>query len=435
MVGLRLLILPPLLACASSIGAQSSTRDGTAPPAAIVGQQDDRAQSGSHDGTAPPASEESEAESPAVDLSIVYTGEVWRNARGGLRRGERYLDNLDLTLTVDGDRAFGWRGVTLFAYGLYNNGASLSGDLVGDTQTISNIETGVKAARLYEAWIDRRFAGDRASIRFGLYDLNSEFDTTEAGSLSLLSSHGIGPEYAQSGRNGPSIFPVTSLALRAEYKLSDRLLVRAAVLDGVPGDPTRPKRTAIKLSARDGALLVGEIAYADASTKVGIGAWAYTSRFAGLRPAAGASDRRADNRGAYLLIERRLIQSGDKDPNDDVRPGLAGFVRLGFAENRTNPIGRYVGGGLVHTGLLRRERDDQLGLTFARVSFGQPYRRAVAAAGGRSDRHETVIELTYRTPFVPWLTIQPDLQYVADPGGDPGVEDGLVVGLRAEIGF
>lgn len=430
MIGRRLAIPVALLAGASAVRAQEPDRDAAAPPAA---RQDDRARSGSHDGTAPPAAQADGPASPAIDLSVVYTGEVWRNTRGGLRRGERYLDNLDLTLTVDAERALGWRGVTLFAYGLYNNGASFSGDLTGDIQTISNIETGVKAARLYEAWIDKRFAGGRASVRFGLYDLNSEFDTTEAGSLSLLSSHGIGPDFAQSGRNGPSIFPVTSLALRAEYKPTDRWTARAAVLDGVPGDPARPKRTAIKLRARGGALLVGEIAYTDADTKAAVGAWAYTSRFAGLeRPADG--DGRADNRGAYLLVERHLLRTRG-GVADDVKPGLAGFLRLGFAQGRINPIGRYVGGGLVHTGLFRRERDDRLGVTVARAAFGRPYRRAVAAGGTRTDRGETVVELTYRTPLTPWLTIQPDLQYVADPGGDPAVRDALALGLRAEIGF
>lgn len=70
----------------------------------------------------PAAAGEPGWEAPAVDLSVVYTGEAWSYARGGLRRGERYLDNLDVTPTVDAERALGWRGVTLFAYGLYNNG-------------------------------------------------------------------------------------------------------------------------------------------------------------------------------------------------------------------------------------------------------------------------------------------------------------------------
>src|SRR3546814_3118125 len=70
---------------------------------------------------------------------------------------------------------------TLFPYTTlfrsYNNGRSIS-DLAGDVQAVSNIETGVRALRLYEAWIDQKI-GDAASIKLGLYDLNSEFKSEE----------------------------------------------------------------------------------------------------------------------------------------------------------------------------------------------------------------------------------------------------------------
>lgn len=416
------------LATAAPLAAQTVT-----PPDATPA---DSIKAVSHDGTAPPAAEAAKRDAPVVDLSVVYTGEVWGNTRGGMHRGARYLDNLDVTLSVDADRAFGWRGVTLFAYGLYNNGAAFSRDVVGDAQTISNIETGVRAARLYQAWLDKRFASDRASVRFGLYDLNSEFDANDVGSLSLLSSHGIGPEFGQTGVSGPSIFPSTSLALRGDYRLDARLTVRAGILDGVPGDPEHPRRTAIKLSGRDGALLVGEVDYRDDATKAGIGVWQYTSRFDGIDAGdAGTGRRRADNRGAYLLVEHRLIRAGGARADDDVQPGLAGWLRLGFANSRVNPIGHYVGGGLVYTGLLRAKRDDRIGVTFAHAAFGAPYRRVAVAAGTPSDQAETVVELTYRTPLSPWLTVQPDVQYVINPGGNPAYRDALALGLRFEVGF
>ena len=347
---------------------------------------------------------------PAVDLSVMYAAELWA-ARG--RR--RHLDNLDVTLTVDAERALGWRGATLFAYALYNNGRSLS-EVVGEAQTVSNIETGVRAVRLYEAWVDQRL-GPRASVRVGLYDLNSEFDTSEAGSLFVNSSHGVGPDLAQSGRNGPSIFPVTSLAARVEWTPAERWRVRAAALDGVPGDPARPRRTAVKLGGNDGALLIGEVEYRDGRTKAALGAWGYTARFEGI--ASGL--RRRDSRGAYLLVERRVAAAQDGR-------ALAAFARIGFAEARVNAIGRYLGAGLVRTGVLAR--DDRLGVAVARASFGRPYRRATGAG-----RAETVVELTYRAALTPWLTVQPDAQYVVDPGGDPGLRNALALGLRAEVGF
>jgi porin len=378
------------------------------------------------------AVDEAEEAPPAVDLSVVYTADIWRNMRGGLRRGWRYLDNLDVTLTVDAERALGWNGATIFLYGLYNNGNSLTDDLVGDAQVVSNIDAGVRAARLYEAWVEQRFAGDRGSVKVGLYDLNSEFDATDSGGLFINSSHGIGPDFSQTGQNGPSIFPSTSLAMRVDYALTDNWIVRAAVLDGVPGDPNRPKRTTIKLGNGDGALLVGEVNYVDDDTKVALGHWRYTARFDDL--VATQPDlspvRRRGNDGFYMLAERRLTREAEDDAQ-----GLSGWVRLGVADKRVNPVQRYIGGGLVYTGPIAGRDEDQLGIAVGHIDFGSPYRQAVALAGDPPVRNEMFVELTYRAAITDWLTLQPDVQYIANPGGSNALRDAVVVGLRTEIGF
>lgn len=383
-----------------------------------------------HDRSVPPAAEE---EAPAaVDLTVVYTAEAMRNARGGLRRGTRFLDNLDVTLTVDAERAFGWRGATLFAYGLYNNGEPFSDELVGAAQGVSNIETGIRAARLYEAWLEQRFASDRASIKFGLYDLNSEFDAIDAAALFLNPSHGIGPDFSQSGRNGPSIFPQTSLALRGDYKLGGKWLVRAAVLDGVPGDPDRPRRTAIRLSKADGALGVVELNYLGDRTKAAIGYWRYTSRFEAFSAPTpvGETARRRGNDGVYAFAERRLTRGGADDAQ-----GLAGWVRLGLADGKLNPVERYMGGGLSYTGPFPGRDEDQIGVAIGLVEFGGPFRRSSALAGDPLARRELIIEATFRAPVSRWLTFQPDVQYVVNPGGRRDLRDAVVVGFRTEIGF
>ena len=147
-------------------------------------------------------------------LQLTYTAEVMGNASGGLRRGTRYLDNLDIVFEADMEKLVGWTGAQVHVYGLYNNGKSIS-DLVGDTQAVSNIEAGTQAIRLCEAWVDQKI-GDRLSVKAGLYDLNSEFDALDAAGLFVSSPHGIGTDFAQSGRNGPSIFPSTSLATRVQ---------------------------------------------------------------------------------------------------------------------------------------------------------------------------------------------------------------------------
>jgi porin len=377
-----------------------------------------------HDRTSPHLEKE---KTPAVDLLVVYTADVFGTALGGLRRGTRYFDNLDVTLSIDAERSLGWKGATLFAYGLYNNGKPFAEELVGAAQGVSNIETGVRTVRLYEAWVEQRFALDRASGKLGLYDLNSEFDAIKAASLFINPSHGIGPDFSQSGRNGPSIFPVTSLGVRADYKPDDRWILRGAILDGAPGDPERPRRTSIRLGRGDGVLGLIEINYATDHARAGLGYWRYSGSFA---PVSGEPAAKRGNDGLYAFLEGRLLR---EDTDGD--QGLAGWLRLGAAEASLNPIKRYLGGGLSYTGPIRGRDADQAGFAIGWAEFGGPARRSSAFDGAPLRARELIIEATYRAPVTPWLTLQPDLQIIVSPGGRHARADALVLGLRGEVGF
>lgn len=360
-----------------------------------------------------------ERDAGPVAWSAVYTADTLANVAGGKARGVRYLDNLDLQLSVDAERLVGWRGARAFAYVIHNNGTRFSPALVGDFQVASNIETGVRATHLFEAWLEQDI-GHSASVKAGLYNLNSEFDTTIAGGLFLLSSHGIGPDIAQSGRRGPSIFPVTSLAVRGELAINDHWLARAAVLDAVPGDPTRPAATAIRLRGGDGALVIAEIARLGDRTKLAAGSWRYIARL----PRLDGHPREEDgNRGAYALVEHQLTGEARGGV------GLGGWLRYGFADRRYNAAAHYLGGGLVHTGVGTRRPRDQIGLSFATAWFGPHYRR-IERVGPR----ELIVEAAYRLVARRWLSIEPDLQWISRPAGRRELRDALVIGVRVKIG-
>lgn len=371
------------------------------------------------------AAEAAEPESPAISILASYRGEVWDVVSGGLDHGGVYLDDADLQFAVDLDKTVGWSGAQMFVYALYNNGNSFSGDKVGDINGISNIEAGVEAVRIQEAWIDQTFADGHGSLRAGLYDLNTEFDAGEVRALFLLSSHGIGPDFAQSGQNGPSIFPATSLAARLNWNFDGGFYARAAVLDGVPGDPAHPKRTTVDLSSDDGALVVGEVGITNDHGRIwSLGAWAYSADFPDLVTAATHNN----NRGGYMAVEERLMSRDDGCDFD-----LAGSLRFGAANDDINPLTSYFGASLVATGLIAARPTDQLGLAIAVANTGDKARELIADAGGDPADQEINLELTYYADITEWLSVQPDLQYVINPGADRTVDDALVAGLRIQV--
>jgi porin len=367
-----------------------------------------------------------------ADFSAVYSADLFSNRRGGIARGTVFLNNIDLTLGLDGGRLFGIPGLSIFLYGLHNHGGSL-GALTGDLQGADNIEA-PGTWKLYEAWIEQAGCNAACSVRFGLYDLNSEFDSIDTAGLFINSSHGIGAEYAQSGDNGPSIFPNTSTALRLYYAPTRESYLQAAILDGVPGDPDDPHGTHIHFDDGDGALLAFEAGLrypgaADAvpATRYSLGIWHYTARYDDL---VDADRRRGHNTGMYFFTETGLY----REPGDAAQ-GLAVFGRYGVANADINPLRDYLGAGLVYTGLLPDRPIDSLGLALAYARTGDAYRDATALAGNRAESGELTVELTYRYEVTDGIAVQPDLQYIFNPGADPALDNALVIGTRIEIGL
>jgi porin len=355
-------------------------------------------------------------------LEAYYTGEILRNAKGGIEIGSAYLDDAGLTVESQLDALFGGASANLFAYFLWNNSNTFSDRYTGDLQVVSNIDA-VRALRVFEFWYEQPLT-DALSLRFGLYDLNSEFDAIDTASLFLNSSHGIGADFGQSGEAGPSIFPVTSLAARLDWAIGDSSTLRYALLDGVPGDRHDIGRTTIDLGGDDGVLHAMEYDYrGDGGLRLAVGGWLYSAEFEKIDPRDGRS-RDDGNAGIYAFAEAPVYSSAESG-----RESFA-FLRYGIANDELNVLDSYLGAGVTVTGLLPSRPADEFGVALASASVGDPYGRSNATA---ADAHETTIEVTYSARINKWLRLQPDIQYVINPGADPELGNALVLGLRFEI--
>lgn len=380
---------------------------------------------------------------PALASAFSYTGDLVTVASGGIRRGTAFAGVAGVQVTVL-PRLAGWRGARLFAYVLDTHGGAPSG-LVGDVQGVSSLEA-PPAVRLEEAWLQQNMLGNRVSLLVGRYDLGSEFYVSRAGNEFVNASFGMGPELALSGAAGPSVFPFTSLGARFDVKPSPNTVLRAAVLDGVPVD--RPDGGIHPFAPGDGALVLGEVAILSRhdtsavprrrrfqvgrglgrshSAKVAIGGWWYTARFPDLVDTlpSGAPVTRSGSGGVYVVADRAVWVARGGSPGP-----LTAFVQLGLGDGRVNQVAGYLGAGLTLDGPFRHRAEDLVGLAVAAARNGSHFIRAQAPLGAVAPG-ETAIELTYVAQLASWLTVQPDLQYVIDPGGTRATPNALVPGLR-----
>jgi porin len=383
----------------------------------------------------------------SIIVALSYTGELVQNAGGGARRGATVPGAAGVELTLRLGRLVGWHGARIFVFALGTHGGAPS-DLVGDVQGVSNLEAPAEV-RMEEAWLQQNLLGNRLSLLAGRYDLNTEFYRLQSGALFINSSFGIGPELAQSGAGGPSIFPNTAVGTRVDFKPSPNVVWRAAILDGVPVD--RPGNGSRLFAPGDGALLIGEVALLARpdtagmprqrrfrigrglarpySGKLALGAWYYTARFPDLVATLpdGAPVRHRGSGGAYLIGDQTVWSRGRG------RPGaLTAFAQLGLGDGRVNQIGGYLGGGLTFTAPFPSRAQDELGLAVAAARNGSSYERAQAVAGTPA-AGETTVELTYLAQLGSWLAVQPDVQYVIHPGGTRAARNAVVLGLRIAV--
>ncbi len=344
--------------------------------------------------------------------------DVLSNVSGGLERGTDTLGSLNVVMDWDAESALGWRGTSLHAHAIWNFGGPFT-DKIGDYQTLDSIEA-PNTVNFYEAYLQQKFADDRLSILIGLYAVDSEFDVRETAGLFVHSSPGTGGDLGQLGVNGPGIFPVGALGTRFKFE-ANGWYGQTAVVEGIPGDPDDPFGNTFRFDKNEGLFVIGEAGKVWSDDhgqlgKVALGGWGFTQGFETLLD----SKLKANNRGTYLSLEKTLHREGDP------LQGLATYLRLGVAEGQVNPLGTFLGGGLVYTGAIPGRNRDQVG-----ISFNTGFASSEFLRSGSFDRHETNVELTYAAVINDHVTLQPDLQYIINPGFDPGIPNALVVGLRA----
>lgn len=356
---------------------------------------------------------------PALAAGFTYKADVMGIDAGQGRHDVVYLDNAELTLSADFDRAIGWRGGTAFV-DVLNNFGGAPNRTANTLQGVDNIEVGAPALLLYQAWVQQTFAGGRASVLAGRYDINSEFYYNDAAGQLINPVFGIGSELSSTGPNGPSTFPRTEMAVRVRYA-GTREYGQAAMVRAPRGtvDPVG-KRT---------LLFIAE-AGRRGSTALSIGAWTYSRRQPEIvPPGVSVDERRAASHGAYVLAERDV--AGDPDGAGYWRA----FLRAGVADGDTTPFGGGMQAGLSGRRVLRSRPASMVSIGYGMASLSDRYRRANPAGAPPLTASENALELTYSDRLLPFLTLQPDVQYVVRPSGRRDAGDVLVLGLRAIVNW
>ncbi len=372
----------------------------------------------------------------AYELNLLYTGEFWENTSGGLRLGPSYMYNADARLQIDTGKAYGWTGGVFVFEGFYANNISTGNSYVGAVDQQSPIDTaaGVSMLRLYQLYYDQTLGN--TDVRFGIYDLETEFAQTKPMALFLskdltwntaLDQAGTMPE---NGQLGPGNYPYTPLALRVRQEFSNNISVQGVIADGAADVPNHPAQNGVEFSSVYGALIMGEVDYTPSKyEKLMAGAWTLTSKLPAFDEYnAGGSQRMIyGESGAYVGGATRLY-------SPEPRRGLDAFFELGVSTPRSTNVAESLNAGLTYTGLFDARPTDKIGVSFNVNANDAPYRQMEIVQGTPVYQYETSFEATYRAKINQYLTVQPDIQYIIHPDYSQTIKNDLIVGIHFEIG-
>ncbi|MGS0740791.1 carbohydrate porin [Glaciimonas sp. GG7] len=413
--------------------------------------------------------------SRGISLTVQETSEYLGNTTGGSKKGFVYDGLTQAVMQVNTQRAFGLYGGLFNISGLQIHGNNLSASNLQSLQTASGIESD-RATRLWELWYDQKFLDeDRLDIKVGQQSLDQEFMVSTNALYFVNTMFGWPMLPSADLPGGGPAYPLSALGGRISVRPVDGVTILAGVFNGSPvsnnnGDPQLQNRHGTSFPLGNGTMAiieaqfsypaVGSMVQAGESPPLGwtyrIGAWYNSQSFAdqqlsqdGLSLAdTNSNGQPRQHRGDYAIyaVADHLVWRNQRDPNRTV----ALFARImGTPLSDRNVIDFSLNAGLIfHSPFIYRTTDTfGLGVGYAHVSKKTAaLDRANNLYNGTSDpvrSSESFVEMTYQYQVTPWLQLQPDIQYVFNPGAgvvnqyDPlrRVKNELVLGLRTNISF
>ena len=403
-----------------------------------------------------------------VEISASYTNNIAGNPVGGNSAGFTYTDNVSFGLQLNFEELIGWKGLTIDVSGLNRAGSSLSQNNIGNQFTVQQVYGG-QTVMFYALLFEQKLLDDKISIKAGRFSAGDDFASSPI--YWLYMNNGIdGNPQALPVNTCFSAYPwaVWAARLRVDptpecnamvgaYQVSNRVFghpeyhgldwsIRQGdgvlLISQIGWTPEFFKRPVEKAAAADGKSVVETKARSEGKTfkavspetemkglpgHYWVGGYYSPWNFAQF----GTTDTASNSYGFYLHADQMVWQ---ESPGSDQGLTLWTSMVLSPQQNIAK-LPFQANAGVVYKGLVpTRDQDYTLfGLVYGK--FSNNYARTVEAAGNGYPQYEMVLEWGYRVNFTKFAYVQPDLQWVINPGGTGRIPNALVLGAQMSVVF
>lgn len=369
-------------------------------------------------------------EDRGIKLLATYTGQIWGNLAGGIQTGAAYLQMLEFGVDADLEKAVGWKGGSFRTTWFYVTGDQPSIALTGSNFAVSGIEA-PQSFRALDIWLQQRFGGDAFTLRAGLFNADADFTVSDYAALFLNAGFGWPVLLSGTAPDNPPAFPFAAPGVFCAVEPGGGWRFQTAVMQAdVSSADANPHNFYWQLDRFAGFLFLNELHYRWDKAKLPGVAKLGALFDSGYEGTADGSGNVWGNATFYGIVDQMLYR--EPSPDAASPQGLGWFARCGFAPPDRNIVVTYFDTGFTYTGPIPGRDDDGAGLGFG---WSQLSPGGAEGLSGGSVGLEMVFEATYQAQLTPWFALQPDLQFVVQPGGSADLGDALVVGLSASISF
>tara|TARA_R110001583_G_scaffold45415_6_gene143053 strand:- start:2009 stop:3256 length:1248 start_codon:yes stop_codon:yes gene_type:complete len=351
------------------------------------------------------------------------------NVSGGIDSGSDFAGDLFAGMQLDLDKIFGWEDWTFNLSGIERHGNSID-DHVGGIYSVMQL-VGGQSSFLYGLSLEKTWANEKYAFKFGRITATDDF----AGSpfYGYYLSNSINGQIRAVLFDGVmTSYPFAVWGARFQYTPSDNFRVRIGAYQ-LTEKMWNSEEHGTDFGSRgsDGLSLMTQLDWGW-SWGGKPGHFSFGMNNVHFDMPNFNSDGVTENFIRYYVqLDQQITQETDASEQ-----GLYLFGTLAYTDQEEAALVPMQSSfGAQYVGPFRGRAKDRLifGTTYGDLS--DDYADEQQAVGAGHPDYEWIFELGYRVQLTKYAYIQPDIQYVVQPGGTSDIDNATVVGVQLGVSF
>jgi porin len=385
-----------------------------------------------------------------VEVFVFYNSIFSGNVSGGFDQGHATnVDDAYFGVKFDLQKLIGWEGGQFAISGVNRDGDDLTHKYIGSIFSTQQMVGGQRLF-LYQFYLQQKLFAKQFTLKAGRFGASDDFNASPLYGYSL--NNGIDGDIRNVLFDTRfSAYPFATWAAALFYDPTPQWNFKFGLFQ-VTERMFENDDHGVNWSIgdRDGFIVIGQFGWAPEFFKTPLpgtadgkngparvmkglpghywfgftySSWDFYPRFDG-----GFEDH---SYGFYAHADQMIYQ---ERPGSE--QGLVVFVASGYyPQEEISIVPFQVNIGLNYKGLFPTRGADHTVLHFIYGDISSDYARATRRRQGALADSEKVIEVGHRFQVTKWSYIQPDLQWVIDPGGTGDIPNAVVIGAQMGVTF